>query len=115
MGATLPSFILFGLLVAAAIGFRRQPETHKRLMLLATIKLMSAGLDRLFGRVKWARASGPDLGWRGGRFAAATACGGRYTCRIGTGGIFFRNAHASRIILHVTSDQPISALAWRIQ
>ena len=48
MGATLPSFILFGLLVAAAVGFRRQPETHKRLMLLATIKLMSAGLDRLF-------------------------------------------------------------------
>jgi hypothetical protein len=49
LGATLPSFVLFGMLVAAAIGFRRSPETHKRLMLLATIKLMSAGLDRIFG------------------------------------------------------------------
>lgn len=48
LGATLPSFVLFGALVAAAIGFRRHPETHKRLMLLATIKLMSAGLDRIF-------------------------------------------------------------------
>jgi hypothetical protein len=48
LGATLPSFVLFGALVAAAIVFRRRPETHKRLMLLATIKLMSAGLDRIF-------------------------------------------------------------------
>jgi len=49
LGATLPSFVLFGALVAAAIVFRRRPETHKRLMLLASIKLMSAGLDRIFG------------------------------------------------------------------
>ncbi len=48
VGGTLPSFILFGVLGAAAVGFRRRPETHKRLMLLATIKLMSAGLDRVF-------------------------------------------------------------------
>jgi hypothetical protein len=48
LGSTLPSFVLFAALVAAAIGFRRHPETHKRLMLLATIKLMSAGLDRIF-------------------------------------------------------------------
>lgn len=48
LGATLPSFVLFGLLVAAAIGFRRRPQTHKHLMLLATIILMGAGLDRVF-------------------------------------------------------------------
>ena len=48
VGATLPSFVLFAVLVAAAVAFRRRPETHKRLMLLATIKLMSAGLDRVF-------------------------------------------------------------------
>jgi hypothetical protein len=48
LGATLPSFILFGSLIAAAIAFRRRPQTHKHLMLLATITLMSAGLDRVF-------------------------------------------------------------------
>jgi hypothetical protein len=48
LGATLPAFVLFGSLVAAAIGFRRRPQTHKHLMLLATITLMGAGLDRVF-------------------------------------------------------------------
>jgi hypothetical protein len=39
--------ILFGTLVAAALLLRRRPETHKRLMFLATIALMDAVVERL--------------------------------------------------------------------
>ena len=36
--------IVFGVLVTAAVVQRRQPETHKRLMLLATISLLTAAI-----------------------------------------------------------------------
>jgi hypothetical protein len=49
--------ILFAILVTAALLFRGQPETHKRLMLLATVALLDAVADRL-----------PVI-WRGGRQA----------------------------------------------
>jgi FtsH-binding integral membrane protein len=39
--------VVFGTLAAAAIRFRRRPEVHKRLMLLATIGLMAAPIARL--------------------------------------------------------------------
>jgi hypothetical protein len=41
------SLLLFPLLVAAAIHFRRVPATHKRLMLLATAAIATAGVSRL--------------------------------------------------------------------
>jgi len=41
------SLLLFPLFVAAAIYFRRDPATHKRLMLLATIVVATAGISRL--------------------------------------------------------------------
>ena len=41
------SMVAFATLVAAAIRFRRQPQTHKRLMLLATISIMDAAVARL--------------------------------------------------------------------
>ena len=41
------SLLAFPLLVAAAIHFRRDPATHKRLMLLATMAIATAGMARL--------------------------------------------------------------------
>lgn len=38
--------IVFPILVAAALVWRRQPETHKRLMLLATIDILNAAVAR---------------------------------------------------------------------
>ena len=45
---TIPLFsmVVFPVLVASAVYFRRQPETHKRLMLLATISILDAPLAR---------------------------------------------------------------------
>jgi hypothetical protein len=40
---------LFAVLVVAAIGYRRRPEIHKRLMLFANIALMGAPLAHLLG------------------------------------------------------------------
>src|SRR5258708_18056314 len=41
--------ILFALFVLAAIAFRRRPDVHKRLMLLATISIVAPALSRLPG------------------------------------------------------------------
>lgn len=41
------SLVLFPLLVGAALHFRRDPATHKRLMLLATMAIATAGMSRL--------------------------------------------------------------------
>jgi hypothetical protein len=40
------SIVVFPALVGAALITRRQPETHKRLMLIATAELLSAGVAR---------------------------------------------------------------------
>ena len=39
--------LVFAPLVAAAVWYRRRPETHKRLMLLATVSLLAAAVARL--------------------------------------------------------------------
>ena len=39
--------VVFATLVAAAIRLRRDPQTHKRLMLLATISILDAAVARL--------------------------------------------------------------------
>jgi hypothetical protein len=41
------SMVAFAMLVGAAIKFRREPQTHKRLMLLATISILDAAVARL--------------------------------------------------------------------
>jgi hypothetical protein len=41
------SMVVFSALVAAAIRLRRDPQTHKRLMLLATISILDAAVARL--------------------------------------------------------------------
>jgi hypothetical protein len=39
--------LVFGALVGAAVYFRRQPAVHKRLMMLATLELVTASVSRL--------------------------------------------------------------------
>ena len=43
----LGDMLIFGIIVGAAFYFRRQPDVHKRLMLLATIALLPAAVARL--------------------------------------------------------------------
>jgi hypothetical protein len=43
----LLSMVVFAALVGAAVWCRRRPQTHKRLMLLATISLLDAPIARL--------------------------------------------------------------------
>lgn len=43
----LVTLVLFPLFVAAALRFRRDPATHKRLMLLATLMLLGAAMTRI--------------------------------------------------------------------
>ena len=40
------AMLVFGVLVGAAVAWRRHPDTHKRLMLLATISLLDAAVAR---------------------------------------------------------------------
>jgi hypothetical protein len=49
LSVPLAGTVLFGLLVAVALARRRSPETHRRLMLLATITLLNPALGRLVG------------------------------------------------------------------
>jgi hypothetical protein len=43
----LGDMLIFGIMVGAAFYFRRRPEVHKRLMLLATISILPAAVARL--------------------------------------------------------------------
>jgi hypothetical protein len=49
LSVPLAGALLFGALVAVALAKRRSPETHRRLMLLATITLLNPALGRLVG------------------------------------------------------------------
>jgi hypothetical protein len=44
---SLANFLVFGVLVVAAIGFRGRSEFHKRLMLVATLNLLPAAISRI--------------------------------------------------------------------
>jgi hypothetical protein len=44
---SLVNLMAFGVLVAAAVSFRRRSEVHKRLMLLATLNLLTAAIARI--------------------------------------------------------------------
>jgi uncharacterized membrane protein YozB (DUF420 family) len=50
-GIPLGAIIVFGALVSAAVVQRRRSETHKRLMLLATISLLGAAVARILHQV----------------------------------------------------------------
>jgi hypothetical protein len=43
------TLVVFPVLVGAALYYRRQPEIHKRLMLVATLELVTAGVARIPG------------------------------------------------------------------
>jgi hypothetical protein len=47
------NIFIFSVLVIAAIGYRRRPEIHKRLMLFANIELMPAPLAHFIGHTRW--------------------------------------------------------------
>jgi len=49
IGLTLPlgDMLVFGILAGSAFWFRRRPEIHKRLMILATIAIVTAAVARL--------------------------------------------------------------------
>ena len=46
LAVPLATVIVFPALIGAALAWRRQPETHKRLMLIGTLELVSAGFAR---------------------------------------------------------------------
>jgi hypothetical protein len=51
--------LMFGILFAAAVWLRRHAETHKRLMLAATIAVMDAPVARVLDEVGWPIVVGP--------------------------------------------------------
>lgn len=58
----LGDLAVFGTLVAAAVLLRRQPEIHKRLMLLATVGgLMPAAITHIIGHSAFLRALPPPI------------------------------------------------------
>jgi hypothetical protein len=46
---SVTAVLSFGVLFALAIGNRRRPDAHKRLMLFSTINLLPPGINRLYG------------------------------------------------------------------
>ena len=56
---TSANHILFGLLVAAAFRWRKRPEIHKRLMVLATLAIMPAAVARVLDEFGWPISIGP--------------------------------------------------------
>jgi hypothetical protein len=58
----LGDIIVFGALVGAAVVQRRRPETHKRLMLLATISLLTAAIARFLRQIGMGGPSNLFLG-----------------------------------------------------
>jgi hypothetical protein len=62
--ALLSQIALFAAFVAAAVASIRRPETHRRLMLLATANLLPPAVARLFGLVLGLVLAPPDAGRR---------------------------------------------------
>jgi hypothetical protein len=58
----LGDMIAFAVLVAAAVVLRRRPDAHKRLMLLATISLLTAAVARALAQIDVGGALGLFLG-----------------------------------------------------
>lgn len=46
---SVTAVVSFGVLFALAIGNRRKPDVHRRLMLFSTINLLPPGINRLYG------------------------------------------------------------------
>ena len=62
--APLSQIALFAVFVAAALASVRRPETHRRLMLLATVNLLPPAVARLFGLVLGLVLAPPAAGRR---------------------------------------------------
>jgi hypothetical protein len=57
----LGDMVLFAALFGGAIAYRRKPEIHKRLILLATVALLFASAARLSGRIPMLNGRGMQL------------------------------------------------------
>jgi hypothetical protein len=107
------TIVVFPLLVGAALVWRRFPATHKRLMMIATAELMSAGIGRLPGL----GAFGP-LGFFGGTDLAIVALlihdrvtTGRFHPATIWGGLFLIASQGLRVVIAGT-DGWLSVARW---
>jgi hypothetical protein len=105
--------VVFAGLVGAALYFRRQPALHKRLMMLATLELVTAGISRLPLVEAW----GP-LGFFGvtDLFVAVIACydwlaSGRLNKATLWGGLVLVASQPARLVIGGTSLW-MSFAAW---
>ena len=58
----LGDMIAFAVLVAAAVALRRRPDAHKRLMLLATISILTAAVARFLAQINVSGTAAMFLG-----------------------------------------------------
>jgi len=107
----LGDLFVFSVLVGAALSLRRQPQSHKRLMLLATLALLTPAIARLPGIA----AAGPPAFW-GLTDLFVVACfvydrltGGRIHSAFKWGGLFVLSMQPVRLIVGGTG--PWLALA----
>ncbi len=70
------NLLVFGALVAAAVYFRGRSEYHKRLMLLATLNLLSAAINRI--PLDFIAAEAVFSAYRAARPVHCNLCGHRY-------------------------------------
>ena len=65
MAIPMISIVVFGVFVALGVWYRRRPEIHRPMMLLATLSIVAAATDRitglpaLYGASFWGRVFGP--------------------------------------------------------
>ena len=107
------TILVFPLLVGAALVWRRFPATHKRLMIIATAELISAGVGRLPGL----GAFGP-LGFFGGTDLVIIALlihdratMGRFHSATIWGGVFLVASQGLRVVIAGT-DAWLSVTRW---
>jgi hypothetical protein len=115
LAVPLATVVVFPMLVAAALYWRRQPAAHKRLMLIATMELVPAG----FGRISLLVPYGP-LGFFGAAdlFLVALAVYDAVTLRrlhpaTMIGGLFLVGSQFGRFII-ANTDQWTSFATWVI-
>jgi hypothetical protein len=65
MAIPIISILVFGVFVTIGVWYRRRPEIHRPMMLLATLSIVAAATDRitglsaLYGASVWGRVFGP--------------------------------------------------------
>jgi hypothetical protein len=102
----LATVVVFPALVGAALYWRRQPDAHKRLMILATTELVAAGV----GRIAFIGAGGPWAFFAGTDLFVAALWGydvltrGRLHPASLWGGLFLISSQAVRVLASGTES-----------